>query len=176
MFLLLIAFTSLCSWLSGILIERTKTQINTAYAAINIDKGEVTINAESSADAASSVIANQSANEQAPGQPNAQSYSIDSVTQILSNDSFRKNVDFINSQKNEKNSHADERIFMLHVFPMQYFCPGLTTGENVRNEETYCEHIGESSWAENNSWKGKVLRFFGPKWKTRIIKLKRKVL
>lgn len=37
-FLILIAFTSFCSWLSGILIERTKTKINTASAAINTDK------------------------------------------------------------------------------------------------------------------------------------------
>lgn len=65
--------------------------------------------------------------------------------------------------------------FFLHVFPVHYFCPVLTTGEDVRTAETYCEHKGESSWAVNNSWKAKVLRFCGPKWKTRIIKLKRKL-
>lgn len=64
----------------------------------------------------------------------------------------------------------------LHVFPVHYFCPQLTTGENLRNEETYCEHKGESSWAVNNSWKAKVLKCFGPKWKTRLIKLKRALL
>ena len=102
-FLLLIAFTSLCSWLSGILIARNKTKINTV-PAINIDKGlDINKNAESS-DTCSipNSIDHQSAREQAPGQPNAQSYSIDSVTQILSNDSFRKNVDFINLEKSEK--------------------------------------------------------------------------
>lgn len=64
----------------------------------------------------------------------------------------------------------------LHLFPVHFFCPQLTTGENVRNEETYCEHKGESSWAVNKSWKVKVLSCFGPKWKTRIIQLKRKLL
>ena len=66
--------------------------------------------------------------------------------------------------------------FMLHVFPVHYFCPVLTTGENLRNAETYCEHKGESSWAEKGGWKATVLSLFGPQWKTRIIKLKRKLL
>ena len=101
-FLLLIAFTSLCSWLSGILIARNKTKINTV-PAINTNKGlDINKNAESS-DTCSipNSIDHQSARERAPGQPNAQSYSIDSVTQILSNDSFRKNVDFNNLEKSE---------------------------------------------------------------------------
>ena len=66
--------------------------------------------------------------------------------------------------------------FLLHVFPVHYFCPGLTTGENVRNEETYCEHIGESSWAEKNSWKARLLSKVSPALRTKLIKLKRKVL
>ncbi len=63
----------------------------------------------------------------------------------------------------------------LHIFPVHYFCPVLTTGEDVRTPETYCEHKGESSWAQQ-TWKGRVMRMLSPKWKTRIIKLKRKVL
>ncbi len=86
-----------------------------------------------------------------------------------------KNVDCINQEKNKKNSHEDEGIFMLHVFPVHYFCPVLTTGEDVRTEETYCEHKGESSWAQQ-TWKGRLMRMLSPQWKTRIIKLKRKVL
>lgn len=66
--------------------------------------------------------------------------------------------------------------FFLHVMPVWAFCPVLTTGEDVRTAETYCEHLGESSWAEKGGWKAKVLKWFGPKWKTRIIKLKRKLL
>jgi hypothetical protein len=63
----------------------------------------------------------------------------------------------------------------LHIFPVQYFCPVLTTGEDVRTEETYCEHKGESSWAKQG-WKGRVLAALGPKWRTRLIKMKRKLL
>lgn len=66
--------------------------------------------------------------------------------------------------------------FFLHVLPVWAFCPALTTGENVRTSETYCEHKGESSWAEKGGWKATVLSLFGPQWKTRIIKLKRKLL
>lgn len=74
----------------------------------------------------------------------------------------------------EKDVSVDN-FFFLHVFPVHYFCPVLTTGEDVRTPETYCEHKGESSWATNKSWKAKVMRLFSPKWKTRIIKLKRKI-
>ena len=72
-------------------------------------------------------------------------------------------------------SNLEEPTFFLHVFPAHYFCPMLTTGEDVRTEETYCEHKGESSWAENTGWKAKLLKFFGPKWRTRLIKLTRSV-
>jgi mannosyltransferase OCH1-like enzyme len=73
-------------------------------------------------------------------------------------------------------SNLEEPTFFLHVFPVHYFCPVLTTGEDVRKEETYCEHMGESSWNMNKGWKTKLMRMFSPKWKTRIIKLKRKIL
>ena len=81
--------------------------------------------------------------------------------------------DFFLEKENE-NSHADSKIFMLHVFPVHYFCPVLTTGEDVRNAETYCEHMGESSWAQS-TWKGRLLRHLSPAWRTRLIKLKRKI-
>ena len=78
--------------------------------------------------------------------------------------------------KNEGVSELEsEGVFMLHVFPVHYFCPVLTTGEDVRTPETYCEHKGESSWAKKG-WKAKLLGMVSPKWKTRIIKLKRKIL
>ena len=63
----------------------------------------------------------------------------------------------------------------LHIFPVHYFCPVLTTGEDVRTEETYCEHKGESSWAKT-TWKAKVLGLVSPKMKTKLIKLKRRIL
>ena len=64
----------------------------------------------------------------------------------------------------------------LHVFPVHYFCPRLTTGENVRNEETYCEHMGESSWAEKGGWKSQLMGLLSPAMRTKLIKLKRKLL
>lgn len=73
------------------------------------------------------------------------------------------------------NELTNERLFLLHVFPVHYFCPVLTTGENVRTEETYCEHKGESSWAQQ-TWKGKIMKILSPKWKTRLIKLKRRII
>ena len=75
----------------------------------------------------------------------------------------------------EKDFCLNDGTFMLHVLPVWAFCPVLTTGEDVRTEETYCEHMGESSWAQKG-WKAKVLRMFSPKWKTRVIKMKRKLL
>lgn len=64
----------------------------------------------------------------------------------------------------------------LHVFPVHYFCPLLTTGENVSNEETYCEHMGESSWAEKGGWKANLLSMVSPAMRTKLIKLKRRIL
>lgn len=65
--------------------------------------------------------------------------------------------------------------FFLHVYPVHYFCPVLTTGENVRTEETYCEHKGESSWAKQ-TWKGRLLKCISPRMRTELIKLKRKIM
>ena len=73
------------------------------------------------------------------------------------------------------NELTNERLFLLHVFPVHYFCPVLTTGENVRTEETYCEHKGESSWAQQ-TWKGRIMKILTPKWRTRLIKLKRRIV
>ena len=95
--------------------------------------------------------------------PNTQYFTDRLITQGFKNDGVEKDV-FVAGE------------FFLHVYPVYYFCPVLTTGEDVRTEETYCEHLGESSWATNKSWKAKVLRLLGPKWKTRIIKLKRSLL
>lgn len=74
----------------------------------------------------------------------------------------------------EKDVYVDD-IFFLHIFPVYYFCPVLTTGEDLRTEETYCEHKGVSSWAQK-TWKAKLLDFFGPQWRTHLIKLKRRII
>lgn len=70
-----------------------------------------------------------------------------------------------------------EKDFMgVHIFPVDYFCPGLTTGENVRSERTYCEHKGLHSWSGNGGWKAKILTLFPQKIRICLIKLKRYIL
>lgn len=69
-----------------------------------------------------------------------------------------------------------EGEFFLHVMPVWAFCPVLTTGEDVRTPETYCEHMGESSWAEKGGWKAKVLALVSPSMRTKLIKLKRAII
>lgn len=64
----------------------------------------------------------------------------------------------------------------VHILPVECFCPGLTTGENLRCERTYCEHKGLHSWSGDGGWKSKVLSLVSPKVKAKIIKLKRRIL
>ncbi|MCR4847965.1 MAG: glycosyl transferase [Bacteroidales bacterium] len=64
----------------------------------------------------------------------------------------------------------------LHVFPVDYFSPRLTTGEYRRTENTYCEHLGLNSWAPQASgWKKWIMKLLGPQNMTRLIQLKRKI-
>ena len=95
--------------------------------------------------------------------PNTQYFTDRLISQGFKNDGVEKDV-FVKGE------------FFLHVFPVQYFCPVLTTGEDVRTEETYCEHFGESSWNTNKGWKEKILNLFGSRTRTRLIKLKRTLL
>lgn len=66
-------------------------------------------------------------------------------------------------------------VYFLHVMPVWAFCPVLTTGEDVRTDETYCEHMGESSWAQQ-TWKGKLLSKIPSALRTKLIKIKRRIL
>lgn len=75
----------------------------------------------------------------------------------------------------EKDVFVDGTFF-LHVFPVHYFCPVLTTGEDVRTPETYCEHMGESSWNTEKGWKSRLLQHLPPSFRTKLIKLKRSIL
>ena len=77
--------------------------------------------------------------------------------------------------RREKDVIVDGEFF-LHVLPVWAFCPVLTTGEDVRINATYCEHMGESSWKTSMGWKAKLLKPFSKAWKTRLIKLKRKII
>lgn len=64
----------------------------------------------------------------------------------------------------------------LHVFPVEYFSPKLTTGEYVRTRNTYCEHKGLASWSNHSKgWKYYLLQLIGQRNSTRLIKLKRKL-
>ena len=70
-----------------------------------------------------------------------------------------------------------EKDFMgVHILPVECFCPILTTGENLRCERTFCEHKGLHSWSGDGGWKEKMFSLLGEKWKTTLIKLKRKLL
>lgn len=43
----------------------------------------------------------------------------------------------------------EQLINNIHIYPVDYFCPRLTTGEYKRTNNTYCEQIDTmSSWAE----------------------------
>mgnify|MGYP003308911177 CR=1 FL=1 len=64
----------------------------------------------------------------------------------------------------------------VHILPVECFCPGLTTGENLRCEHTYCEHKGLHSWSGDGGWKNKLLGCIHPKMKTKLIKLKRIII
>ena len=64
----------------------------------------------------------------------------------------------------------------LHVLPVDYFCPRNTMGEYIRTENTYCDHKGLNSWGERGGLKAKLLNALSPKMRTRLIKLKRKIL
>lgn len=86
----------------------------------------------------------------------------------------------MNELENEGDSlniqHSTLNIYFLHVFPVHYFCPVLTTGEDVRTEETYCEHMRLGSWDTRKTWKSYVMKLLTPKVKTALINLKRKLL
>ena len=64
----------------------------------------------------------------------------------------------------------------VHILPVECFCPGLTTGENLRCDHTYCEHKGLYSWSKKSGWKTMLLNFFSPSTKAKLIKLKRIIL
>ena len=65
----------------------------------------------------------------------------------------------------------------LHVFPVDYFSPRLTTGEYLRTDSTYGEHLGLGSWGEHGGgWKSRLLSKVGPSVRVWLIKLKRKLI
>ncbi len=85
------------------------------------------------------------------------------------------NVRFISDWMTEQGflPNGVEQDFMdLHVYPVDYFCPRLTTGEYRRTANTYCEpKDSASSWARM-SLKDRLFRLF-PSW-MRILMIKTK--
>ena len=89
------------------------------------------------------------------------------------------NTGYFLSWMQERGFIADgvEKDWMgVHILPVECFCPGLTTGENLRCERTYCEHKGLHSWSADGGWKNKLLSLVSPHIKVKLIKLKRKIL
>lgn len=74
------------------------------------------------------------------------------------------------------NNGKEQNFMGVHILPVECFCPGLTTGENLRCERTYCEHKGLHSWSGDGGWKAKVLSILPQSWKIKVIKLKRRLL
>ena len=89
------------------------------------------------------------------------------------------NVQFITSRMREQGFVQDgqeQEYKDLHVFPVDYFSPRQTTGEYMRTENTYSDHLGLGSWSiSNSSWRIKMLKLFGSKNMTRLIKMKRRL-
>ena len=67
----------------------------------------------------------------------------------------------------------DQVINGIHVYPVDYFCPRLTTGEYKRTKNTYCEQTeGTSSWAALTP-KDKLFKLLPAEVKVFLIKTKR---
>lgn len=65
----------------------------------------------------------------------------------------------------------------LTVLPTEYFSPRQTTGEYLRTENTYCDHLFCASWADTpKGLKGNILSLFPPQARIKLIKLKRLVI
>ena len=90
------------------------------------------------------------------------------------------NVQFITARMCEDGfvqNGAEQDYKDLHIFPVDYFSPRHTTGEYLRTENTYCDHLGLGTWDDDtHGWKAKITRLVGRKNAVRLIKLKRRLL
>lgn len=70
--------------------------------------------------------------------------------------------------------NGQEQVFMdLHIYPVEYFCPKLTTGEYLRSDNTFCEQKSdESSWAPLKL-KDRLFRLLPLQLRVFLIKTKR---
>lgn len=87
------------------------------------------------------------------------------------------NVEFLTGKMISEGLVCDgnEKYFKgLHIYPVDFFSPRLTTGEYVKTENTYCDHLGMNSWGDNKQ-KPFLLRLAGPELSVKLIKLKRRI-
>ena len=95
--------------------------------------------------------------------------SLDTTTNTVRISEIMRKGGFI--QNGEKQVYMD-----MYIFPVDYFCPRQTTGEYLLTENTYCDHHFMGSWSEGKKRsKNPILRFWGQRHLTRLIKLKRKL-
>ncbi|MBR5027969.1 MAG: glycosyl transferase [Bacteroidales bacterium] len=89
------------------------------------------------------------------------------------------NVDFITYKMVEQGfvqNGMEQEYKDLHVFPVEYFSPRMTTWEYNRTDNTYSDHLGLGSWTNKDAgWKVKLGRIIGNKNMTRLIRIKRKI-
>ena len=89
------------------------------------------------------------------------------------------NVSFITRKMIEEGfvANGHEQDFGdIHIFPVDYFCPRHTTGEYIRTENTYCEHLGIGSWDDKGAdWKSRLLSKMSPSFRVAVVKMKRKI-
>lgn len=89
------------------------------------------------------------------------------------------NVQFVTaimSANGFRHDGSEQEYKDLHVFPVDYFCPRQTTGEYLRTEDTYCEHLGLNSWSgQIGDWKAWMKKTISQNITIRLIKLKRKL-
>lgn len=89
------------------------------------------------------------------------------------------NVQFVSrimSTKGFNQNGCEQDYKDLHIFPVEYFSPKLTTGEYKKSENTYCESISAlSSWSKP-TFKNKLIQLIPQKQRTKLIILKRIIL
>ena len=67
----------------------------------------------------------------------------------------------------------EQVISGFHVYPVDFFCPRLTTGEYIRTDNTFCEQVNTaSSWA-SPTLKGRLFNLLPPRLRVFLIKTKR---
>ena len=89
------------------------------------------------------------------------------------------NVRFITDWMIERGFSPDgqeQDCLDIHIYPVDFFCPKLTTGEYLRTDNTYCEQKSEvSSWA-GTTLKDRLFRLLPSRLRIILIKTKRSIL